>query len=81
MNFDNLENQFHFKKYVLDNLSDEDDKKYFTEIVKRAWEFENWNYGNLSIGFEKTLTILKSDFDMNEKAAKVIANLAAYDWK
>lgn len=81
IDFNNSKNHFGFEEYILKNLNEENDKKYFIEIWNRALEFKNWNYSELSIGFEKTLNILKAEYGINEKTAEIIANKAAYEWK
>ena len=72
IDFDNLKNHFGFVDYILENLNEENDKMYFVK---------NWNYSDISVGFEKALNILKTEFNIDEKAAKIIANKAAYEWK
>ena len=54
---------------------------YFVEIWNKILELKNWNYSDISVGFEKALNILKTEFNIDEKAAKIIANKAAYEWK
>ena len=81
IDFDNLKNHFGFVDYILENLNEENDKMYFVEIWNKILELKNWNYSDISVGFEKALNILKTEFNIDEKAAKIIANKEAYEWK
>ena len=73
-------NEVLFERHVLKKL-DENHQKHFLEIWKRTLDFENWNYEDLSIGLEKTVHLLKTDFELNEEVAHVLANKASYEWK
>lgn len=73
-------NEMFFERHVLEKL-DENHQKYFLEIWQRTLAFENWNYEDSSIGFEKTVNLLKTEFKFNEKVAHVLANKASYEWK
>lgn len=73
-------NELFFERHVLEKL-DENHQKQFLEIWKRTLGFENWNYKDLSIGFEKTIHLLKTEFELNDEVAHVVANKASYEWK
>lgn len=73
-------NELFFERQILEKL-DENDQEYFLEIWQRTLAFENWNYKDLSIGFEKTVHLIKTEFQLNEEVAHVLANKASYEWK
>ena len=73
-------NELFFKRHVLEKL-DENNQKRFLEIWQRTLSFENWNYTDLNIGFEKTVHLLKTEFQLNEEAAHALASKASYEWK
>ena len=74
------QNELFFERHVLEKL-DEHHQKYFHEIWQRTLGFENWNHKDLSIGFEKTVLLLKTEFKLNEEVAHVLASKASYEWK
>jgi hypothetical protein len=74
------ENEIFFEKDVLIKLN-HSDKELFLEIWKRTLVFENWNYSSLTIGFEKTLNMLKTEFQLDDNISRILANKAAYEWK
>jgi len=73
-------NEIFFERQLLEKL-DENHQKYFLEIWQRTLDFENWNYEDLCIGFEKTVHLLKTEFKLNQEVAHVLANKASYEWK
>ncbi len=70
-----------FEKYVLDTLKDSNDVELFNSIWSTTIDFENWNHSNLQIGFDKTMEILKTKYNLNEQVRIFLTNRAAYEWK
>lgn len=70
-----------FEKYVLDTLKDSNDVELFNSIWSTTIDFDNWNYSNLQIGFDKTMEILKTKYNLDEQVRIFLTNRAAYEWK
>lgn len=70
-----------FEKYVLDTLKDSNDVELFNSIWSTTIDFENWNHSNLQIGFDKTMEILKTKYNLDEQVRIFLTNRAAYEWK
>lgn len=70
-----------FEVFVLQSRLDEKNLIKFKEIWAKAIEFENWNYSDLKIGKNKTIEVLKKEFNLEENIATKIADAASYQWK
>lgn len=70
-----------FEKYVLDTLKDSKEIELFNSIWSTTIDFENWNHSNLQIGFDKTMEILKTKYNLDEQVRIFLTNRAAYEWK
>lgn len=81
LDFSNTKRIVGFEEYVLDKLKDSRERELFNEIWSTTINFDNWNYASLQIGYDKTMEILKSKYNLDEHICKFIANMAAYEWK
>jgi len=70
-----------FEKYVLDKLDDSKEAELFNNIWLTTIDFDNWNHSNLQVGFDKTMEILKSKYNLDDQVCRFLTNRAAYEWK
>jgi hypothetical protein len=70
-----------FEKYVRDNLHDSKEVELFNDIWSTTINFDNWNHSNIQIGYDKTMEILKSKYNLEENICKYLVSRAAYEWK
>lgn len=73
--------QFNFETFVLENLNEESDKILFNEIWRKANQFKNWNYSDISIGGKKTTEIIRSHYKLDDEVINIIVNQSGYNWK
>jgi hypothetical protein len=81
ISYQNSSKQFGFENFVLEKLNESKEIKLFRDIWSTTISFENWNYEDLEIGFNKTVEILKSKYGLDERVSIQLANAAAYEWK
>ena len=81
LSFDNWSSPWEFENYISQNIIDPEVEILFKKIWSKAMEPENWNYSDLNIGTQKTIIILKDNFELDENTAHQIARAAAYQWK
>ena len=71
-----------FENYVLNNKNlSQEDKELFKEILKKAGDFQFWNYSDLTIGCSNSSDYIRNNYDLSEQVILKIVNALAYRWK
>jgi len=81
LSFKNWSNPWEFEEYVLQNANDVNEILFFKVIWSHALKFENWNFSDLSIGIQTTISMLEKKFELGYNIAQQVAKAASYNWK